>query len=146
MVVGLIFHVKSSIFIKSQRAPSDLILRAGHCMIMNEDESKLYILGGMKSKEELNDFLELDMKNFSVNVIHSGKGPGAPPYGITQRAYFHAGAKEIRIVIGSGIQGNRTTKSSKTNLGDGMISFWNFIFCKQMNSQQKISRISEHVE
>ena len=91
-------------------------------MIMNEEESKLYILGGMKSKEELNDFLELDMKNFSVNVIHSGKGPGAPPYGITQRAYFHAGAKEIRIVIGSGIQGNRTTKSSKTNLGDGMIS------------------------
>ena len=92
-------------------------------MIMNEEDSKLYILGGMKSKEELNDFIELDMRHLSVKVLHSGKGPGAPPYGITQRAYFHPKAREIRIVIGSGIQGNRTHKSSKTNLGDGKILF-----------------------
>lgn len=96
-------------------------------MILNEVDSKIYILGGMKSKEELNDFLEFDIDTETISTIHSGDGPGAPPYGITQRAYFNSGAYEIRIVIGSGIQGNRNYKTSKSNLGDGMLNCINLI-------------------
>ena len=81
----------------------------------------------MKSKEELNDFLEFNIDTEIISTIHSGDGPGAPPYGITQRAYFNSDANEIRIVIGSGIQGSRNHKQTKSNLGDGMLIssvFW----------------------
>ena len=100
-------------------------------MILNETEGKIYVLGGMRSKEELNDFLEFDIATESVSTIHSGKGSGAPPYGMTQRAYFSAKADEIRIVIGSGIQGNRSReKSTKTSLGDG--EFFRKNFCSHL--------------
>lgn len=71
----------------------------------------------MRSKEELNDFLEVDLEHEIVKTVHSGRGSGAPPYGITQRAYFNKKFNEIRIVIGSGISPSR--KGNKNNFSDG---------------------------
>ena len=34
--------------------------RAGHGMVINDQMAKLYILGGTRSKVEMNDFIEID--------------------------------------------------------------------------------------
>ena len=75
--------------------------RAGHGMVLNENISKFYIIGGTRSKTEMNDFIEFDILTEGVTTIHSGFGKGAPPLGVTHRTIFDPESNEIRLVISS---------------------------------------------
>ena len=110
--------------------------RAGHGMIINDDQSKLFVLGGTRSKTEMNDFVEFDILTGDVTTIHSGFGQGSPPLGVTNRAVFDQKSNEIRVVL-SGGRGSRDLTSRNDSL-----SLWIYKFIRnewqsvEINSEQ----------
>ena len=75
--------------------------RQGHGMVINDQLAKLYILGGTRSKVEMNDFIEIDYITENVKTLHSGFGADAPPLGITQRLSFDSTTNQIRLLVSS---------------------------------------------
>ena len=83
-------------------------------MVLNERISKLYIIGGTRSKTEMNDFIEFDILTESITTIHSGFGKGAPPLGVTHRTIFDHLNNEIRLVISSARNPRDIVNETKT--------------------------------
>ena len=100
-----------------------IIPRNSHAMTLDQSSGILYILGGLKSKTDLNDLIAYDLSSCQVSTLHDGKGPLAPPCGLTQRAFFHQQKRQIRVLVGSAVQSSRTYKKSRNATIDGPLQF-----------------------
>uniref|UniRef100_H2ZEN1 Muskelin N-terminal domain-containing protein n=1 Tax=Ciona savignyi TaxID=51511 RepID=H2ZEN1_CIOSA len=82
--------------------PQDIRSRIGHSMLLDSKNHRLYIFGGQRSKEYVNDFFYYDINNDRVTVLNDGtrKEPGLPPSGFTQRATINSELGEIYMLSG----------------------------------------------
>ncbi|CBY40851.1 unnamed protein product [Oikopleura dioica] len=96
-----------------------IVPRNSHAMTLDQAEGVLYIMGGLKSKTDLNDLIAYDLTSCTASTLHDGTGPGAPPCGLTQRAFFHQKKRQIRVLVGSAVQSSRTYKKSRNGTIDG---------------------------
>lgn len=82
--------------------PQDIRSRMGHSMLLDTKQHMLYIFGGQRSKEYVNDFFSYDIDQDSVTMIHDGtkKEDGVPPPGFTQRATINAELGEVHMLSG----------------------------------------------
>ncbi|XP_043287689.1 muskelin isoform X2 [Venturia canescens] len=79
--------------------------RVGHSMLFHPDSRKLYIFGGQRSKEYLNDFFtyEVDTKqleNISLTDFGNRDASHVPAAGYTQRATIDPALGEIYVLSG----------------------------------------------
>nr|XP_002130194.1 muskelin-like [Ciona intestinalis] len=82
--------------------PQDIRSRIGHSMLLDSKNHRLYIFGGQRSKEYVNDFFYYDIDRDQVTVLNDGtrKEPGLPPSGFTQRATINSDLGEIHMLSG----------------------------------------------
>nr|CAB3263857.1 muskelin-like [Phallusia mammillata] len=102
--------------------PQDIRSRIGHSMLLDGKNRRLYIFGGQRSKEYVNDFFYYDIPNDRVTVIHDGvrNEPGLPPSGFTQRATINPEMGEIYML--SGLSKDREKREENMHN-----SFWVYI-------------------
>ncbi|XP_055379380.1 muskelin isoform X2 [Condylostylus longicornis] len=75
--------------------------RVTHCMVFHNKNRKLYIYGGQRGKEEIDDFISYDVDTQMINVLNPNNCgnlyKSEPPAGFTQRATIDCERDEIYV-------------------------------------------------
>jgi len=81
--------------------PEDIRSRIGHSMLLDSKNRRLYIFGGQRLKEDVNDLLYYDLEHDRVHSLcDNTSDAGIPPPGFTQRATIDDERGEIYMLAG----------------------------------------------
>ncbi|XP_076804346.1 muskelin-like isoform X1 [Clavelina lepadiformis] len=101
--------------------PQDIRSRIGHSMLLDKKQRRLYIFGGQRSKEYINDFFYYDIGQNQVATLSDGtKKENGLPSGFTQRATINSESGEIYVL--SGISKDREKREENMHN-----SFWVYV-------------------
>ncbi|XP_037927046.1 muskelin [Hermetia illucens] len=84
--------------------------RVTHCMVFHTERRKLYIYGGQRGKEDLNNFISYDVDTQEVTELTSdpyNQNKTEPPVGFTQRATIDSEKDEIYVYFSLSKQKDR---------------------------------------
>ncbi|XP_039250977.2 muskelin-like [Styela clava] len=119
--------------------PQDIRSRIGHSMLLDTETHCLYIFGGQRSKEYVNDFFVYDINQDSVNVLHDGtkKEEGLPPSGFTQRATINPALREIHMLSGLSKDKDKREDNMQNSFWIYGINddSWNCVYKNELSSQ-----------
>ncbi|XP_054163494.1 muskelin-like isoform X2 [Oppia nitens] len=87
--------------------------RIGHSMLFHQKLRLLYIFGGQRHKEYLNDFFTYNVDTNEITVINDGHTSELPASGYFQRATIDEDSYEIHVLAGLNIDKDREKSRDK---------------------------------
>ncbi|CAG0919903.1 unnamed protein product [Notodromas monacha] len=84
-------------------SPTRMRSRSGHSVVLHPVSRCLYIFGGQRNKQALNDMMVYSIDTDDLKMVYTGEEEGflGPPVGLTQRATLDPELNEIFMLRGS---------------------------------------------